>query len=102
MSANKTSFKDLVSGETPVLIDFYAEWCGPCKAFAPVLERFKSEVNDQVKILKIDIDKNQLLASKLGVQSIPTLMVYKEGKMMWRKTGGASVAELHHTIGSMI
>jgi thioredoxin 1 len=83
----KTSFRELIQSDIPVLIDFYADWCGPCKAVAPILERVKSELGKQVRIVKIDVDRNQAIAQKLQVQSIPTLMLYQAGELKWRAAG---------------
>ena len=83
----RLSFKDLVNGETPVLVDFFAEWCGPCKAMAPVLSEVASSLGSKVKIVKIDVDKNRTLAQQLQVRGVPTLMVYKKGKVEWREAG---------------
>lgn len=86
----KTNFHDLIDDGLPVLIDFYADWCGPCKALMPVIQEVKEELGDQVRIIKINIDKNEELAQQLNVRSIPTLMIYNKGEIQWRHTGGQS------------
>jgi thioredoxin 1 len=83
----KQDFNDIINSETPVLIDFYADWCGPCKAMAPILKDVKSNMGEQVKILKIDTDKNRQVASKYGIRSIPTLILFQNGKIKWRHSG---------------
>lgn len=88
------TFKELTNQNKPVLIDFFAEWCGPCKAMMPMLDDVKKELGDSVSIIKIDIDKNQQLASKYGVRSVPTLMLYKNGEQLWRQAGGQSTSQL--------
>ena len=90
----KDTFGNIIHTDKPVLIDFYATWCGPCQTLAPILEDFKSEMGDAVKIIKVDIDKNQELASRFKVRSVPTLMLYKEGKQLWRKSGLMSKRDL--------
>ncbi len=91
---SKNSFSNIINQETPVLIDFHATWCGPCKALSPIIESVKSKVGDQVKIIKIDIDKNTALATKLKVMSVPTLILYKNGKSIWRQSGVPTEGQL--------
>lgn len=83
----KTSFKDMVNSSTPTLVDFYADWCGPCQMMPPILEEVKNLVGDKAKIIKINVDKNQAAASALKVQGVPTLILFKNGDVKWRKSG---------------
>ncbi len=87
MEKNKASFTDIINSETPVLIDFYADWCGPCKAQAPILQNLKQELGDKVTIVKIDVDSNQQLAGKLNIRSIPTMMIFQKGELKWQAMG---------------
>ena len=80
-------FRQIVASKKPVLIDFYAEWCGPCKTLAPILRDVAREMGDKVSVIKIDIDKNPILARKLHVRSVPTLLIYKEESLLWRQAG---------------
>ena len=83
----KSSFKNIIDSEVPVLVDFYADWCGPCKMLAPILKQVKEDMGDGLKIVKIDVDKNQKLASKYNVRGVPTMMLFKDGKQLWRQSG---------------
>jgi thioredoxin 1 len=83
----KSSFNTIIKSRTPVLIDFHADWCGPCNTLAPILKQVKKELNDAIKIVKIDVDKNQLLAARYQVRGVPTMMLFKNGKQLWRQSG---------------
>ncbi|MBC7417124.1 MAG: thioredoxin [Pedobacter sp.] len=92
------TFSDLVNQDKPVLIDFSAEWCGPCKMMKPILEQVKKDIGDKIAIIKIDIDKNNKTAADYNVQSVPTLMLFKKGKVIWRHSGVAQPAQLKQII----
>lgn len=92
------SFKDIIQSSKPTLVDFFATWCGPCKAMAPVLDQLKTDMGDKVRILKIDVDKNQQVAAKFQVRGVPTFVLFKEGKQVWRQSGGISIHELKSQI----
>jgi thioredoxin 1 len=81
------NFNDIINDSKLVLVDFYADWCQPCKMVAPILEEVKTEMGDKLRIIKINVDKNQQLASKYGIRSIPTLMLFKQGAVKFSQAG---------------
>jgi len=92
------NFQDIVKGETPTLVDFFATWCGPCKAMQPTLDQLKTDMNEKVRILKIDVDKNQAVAEKFKVRGVPTFVLFKNGEIIWRQSGGMSLQTLKDKI----
>lgn len=82
-----SKFSDLINQDTPVLVDFFAEWCGPCKMLGPILKQVKDNLGTRVSIIKIDVDKNQALAAKYQVKGVPTMLLFKNGKQVWRQSG---------------
>lgn len=97
-------FQSLIKGEKPVLVDFFATWCGPCKMLSPILQEVKASLGNRITILKIDIDKNQELISKpqFRVRGVPTLMLFQKGKVLWRQSGVVSKDEIiRHIIESI-
>lgn len=94
--ANK--FSNIIQRDTPTLVDFYAEWCGPCKMMKPILEELKKKMGDSLTILKIDIDKNQSTAHAYQIKSVPTLILFKQGKIVWQQAGVLPIADLQKII----
>ncbi|MDN5286832.1 MAG: trxA [Mucilaginibacter sp.] len=96
------NFQEIIASETPVLIDFSAEWCGPCKMMPPILKDVKHALGDKVTILKIDIDKNPSAASAYKIQSVPTLMIFQKGEAKWRQSGVIQARQLQQAVEQFI
>ena len=86
-TSGKETYSDIINSATPVLVDFSAEWCGPCKMMAPILKELHGMLGSAIRILKIDVDKNPKLAAQYNISSVPTLMLFQSGKMLWRQSG---------------
>jgi thioredoxin 1 len=96
----KSSFNNIINSKTPVLVVFFADWCGPCKSLVPILKEVKEELGNNIKIVKIDVDKNQPLASKYQVRGVPTMILFKDGKQVWRQSGVLQKSEIINIINS--
>lgn len=88
------NFNDIINGNQLTLVDFFATWCGPCKQMHPVLEQLKASEGENLRIIKLDVDKNDALASAYRIQSVPTLMLFRNGELLWRQSGAMSLADL--------
>ena len=98
----KSTFEALINSDTPILIDFYADWCGPCKSFMPIVEKLKDDLGDAVRVIKINVDKNQTLASKLRISSIPAVLIYKNGELKYEGKGMHSLQDLKSKLAPLI
>lgn len=83
----KSSFKKLLASDKPVLVDFHADWCGPCKMLAPILRAVKEQMGKDIKIIKIDVDKNQPIAARYQIRGVPTMLLFRNGEIVWRQSG---------------
>lgn len=92
------NFEEIIAQDKPTLVDVYATWCGPCKMMHPILEEIKSRVGEQATIIKVDVDQNEALATKYGIQSVPTLMIFKQGQLVWRESGVHSADSMVETL----
>lgn len=97
-----SKFNEIIKGNKPVLIDFYADWCQPCKMMPPILKEVKSHFGEQIRILKVDVDKNKAIAQKWGIQSIPTIMVFKNGERKFQQPGVMQAQQIIQTIQPLI
>ena len=95
-----SKFSKIINQEKPVLVDFFAEWCGPCKTMSPILKEVKDVLGDEISIIKIDVDKNQALAAKYQVRGVPTFILYKAGKEVWKQSGAVQKNDLIKIIKS--
>ena len=92
------SFNDIIKGDTPVLVDFYADWCGPCKMMGPILQDLKKRLGDNINIIKIDAEKNPSAAIKYQVRGVPTLILFKNGDILWQQSGVVQAPQLEQII----
>ena len=95
-------FEDLIASEKPVLIDFSAEWCGPCKMLAPTLQQLANDMGEDVRIIKIDVDRNPALASKYKVSSVPTMIIFKNGEIKWRQSGALPLNQIKNAVKQFV
>jgi thioredoxin 1 len=94
----QSSFSELIQSDTPVLVDFFATWCGPCKMMTPILQEVARDMGDRVRIIKIDVDRNPAVSQRFQVQAVPTVMLFHKGKIVWRHAGVASSAQLKKVV----
>jgi thioredoxin 1 len=97
-----SSFKEILKGDKPVLIDFHATWCGPCQTMSPIIDEVKKHYGDQIRVLKIDVDKNQAASAKYKVRGVPTFLLFKNGEITWRSAGVQSRKDLMQRIDQVL
>lgn len=98
----KMTYNELIQSEIPVLVDFSAEWCGPCKMLAPILKELKGRMGESVKIVKIDVDANPNLAQELQIRSVPTMLIYQKGQVKWRQSGVLTAEQLERVLSGFM
>lgn len=98
----KANFQTIINDTKPVIVDFHALWCGPCKAQSPILKQIAEEFGDRVRVIKIDIDQNQILADRYSIRSVPTVIVFKSGQLVWRQSGVVSKQQLETVLNQNI
>jgi len=96
------TFSNIIYGNQLVLVDFFATWCGPCKMMHPILEQLKKDIGDAIRIIKIDVDKNEALAASYGIQSVPSLMLFRDGKTLWEQSGATQLSVLKSIINQYL
>ncbi|WP_035677364.1 thioredoxin [Flavobacterium limnosediminis] len=89
-----SNFSEIINKDQPVLVDFFATWCGPCQTLSPILKQVKDELGDSISVIKIDVDKNQAIAAQFQVRGVPTMLLFKNGKQVWRQSGVLSKNDL--------
>lgn len=97
----KETFNEIINGDTPVLVDFFAEWCGPCKMMSPILKDFATQMGDRVRVIKIDVDKNPAVAQNYHIQGVPTLILFQKGQLKWRQSGVVQKKQLEHVVNQL-
>jgi thioredoxin 1 len=93
-----SKFREIIQSETPTLVDFYATWCGPCQQMHPILDKLKVKMGSDVRVVKIDVDKNQEVAATFKIRSVPTLLLFRKGEIVWRQAGGMDAKGLEQKI----
>ncbi len=102
MGNGEESLRDIINGSKPVLIDFYAEWCGPCKMMKPILLELRELMGDNIRILKLDVDKNPAVAEAFNISGVPTLILFQNGKIKWRKSGVMPAVQLQQVLKQFV
>ena len=95
-------FQDIINSDKVTLVDFFATWCGPCKRMHPILDNLKVELGDKIRIIKVDVDKNEALAQQFAIQSVPTLLLFRKGEAIWRQSGAMQLNELRALLDPLL